>query len=131
MVKKRTKDTSIVRYEQKAFEIAKGLGLDDKLAREKAEAQTNAWIRGRSAYDKLSRYVRERLIMETEVKPTFYGQIISMANWLYKEVTIKKSMDFETAWKVADSKWGLSLTLAKEDYTTVKDILKLYISPGH
>jgi len=131
MPKKRTREASIVRYKQKAFEIAKGLGLDDKLAREKAEAQTNAWINGRSAYDKLSRYVMDRLILDTTINSVYYGQIISMANWLYKEVAIRKSMDFETAWNVAMEKWGLDKTLGSKNVEDVKAILQKYISPGH
>jgi len=130
MPKRRTEETTVIRYQQKAYAIAKGLGLDDELAKAKANAQTSAWVRGRSGYGKLARYVREHLIMETEVKPAFFGQIISMANWLYKEVAIRKTMDFETAWSVAMKRWGLEMTLAKKDLDAVKNILKTYISPS-
>ncbi|NPA98170.1 MAG: hypothetical protein GXO43_02215 [Crenarchaeota archaeon] len=131
MAKRRTKETTIMRYEQKAYAIAKGIGLNDELAQRKAEAQTNAWAKGRSAYGELSKYLRERLVLESDIKTTFYGSIISLANFIYKEVSVRKTMDFDKAWEVAMAKWKLDEYLTSEQVEFVKSILNEYIAPTY
>ncbi len=127
MAKRRTPATSTVRYKQKAFMIAKGMGLNDELAMEKAHKQTTAWISGRTVYGTISREVRSHLAKNTKIPSNFYGAFISASNWLYKNVVKKGYLNFEEAWNIAVKKFGLDKVASGEDLESVKKFLETFI----
>jgi len=127
MAKRRTPVTSTIRYQQKAYMIAKAMGLNDELAQEKAHRQTVAWESGRTVYGTISKELRLYLAKNTKIPTNFYGAFISMANWLYRTVVKKNYMDFDNAWNIAVKKFGVKQIATEEDLNTVKKFLETFI----
>ncbi len=128
MAKRRTPATSTVRYKQKAYMIAKGMGLSDELAMEKAHKQTTAWISGRTVYGTISKEVRKFLAMNTKIPSNFYGAFISAGNWLYKTLVKKGYMDFNEAWKIAVKKFGLDQIAPETELNAIRDFYEKFIN---
>jgi len=88
--------TTLVRYEQKVYKIAKAQGIPDDLAQTVAKMQTMEFAAGGGLYHRVRMRVRRILnAEETYVSPMFRAPYYAFAQKLHRVCLVKHEVDPE------------------------------------